>query len=718
MANVGSVVADLILNAGSFTANMTKAAALTGTSSTAMNRALQSVDRSAGMMLGSIKTFATSWVGLGTLLAGGGLVMLVRNALDTADAIGVMAERTGVGVEAIQELRFAAEQADVPLEALESGLVRLNNRMGEAAGGNQEAVALFDRLGVSVKDAEGNMRSADDVLGDIADAMNNAGSAAERQAIGQDLLGKGFAQLAPMLAQGRAGLAATREEAQRLGLVLDAQMVRQAREAGDRLQVVGGIVETNFTRVLLALTPVIISVATALAQAGPAIAAWIGRQMPDSMASADELRTRIGGLMAEIDNLDRASGSGGVTFRGVDFKGDLEAKRAELQRLMDLLPQAEASEQLIAAATSALGDASGEGADKVKALTDSLAFQLAQLNRTALGQQIHNNLLQAGVEAESEQGRAITEATTTLYLRQQALADVAATQARAQALTEATMTAQERYNAEVAEAKALFDATEISQTTYNRAVQQAADRLNGAAAAQSKAASVIASVQTPLEAYNARIMELNGLLADGSITQETYNRAVEQAQDSFEGASQGADAFRGAATDAFRAARDGAEGFNGILANLLNRLSDLAANSAFDKLFGGGGEKGIFDLDSIFKLPGGPGPVGGGGDPNLGPMFGFAHGGSFEVGGGGGTDSQLVRFMATPGERVTVTPPGMDRIKGGAGGGGVTVNQTFVINQGADAAAVAALHRTAAQIKRDAMAAMIDGQRRTAGGMI
>jgi len=38
----------------------------------------------------------------------------------------------------------------------------------------------------------------------------------------------------------------------------------------------------------------------------------------------------------------------------------------------------------------------------------------------------------------------------------------------------------------------------------------------------------------------------------------------------------------------------------------------------------------------------------------------FAHGGEFKVGGVGGIDSQLVAFWATPGETVTITPPGKD----------------------------------------------------------
>ena len=49
---------------------------------------------------------------------------------------------------------------------------------------------------------------------------------------------------------------------------------------------------------------------------------------------------------------------------------------------------------------------------------------------------------------------------------------------------------------------------------------------------------------------------------------------------------------------------------------------------------------------------------------------GYATGGSFMVGGSGGTDSQLVTFRASPDERVTIETPAQQR----ASGGGVTVN--------------------------------------------
>jgi hypothetical protein len=66
--------------------------------------------------------------------------------------------------------------------------------------------------------------------------------------------------------------------------------------------------------------------------------------------------------------------------------------------------------------------------------------------------------------------------------------------------------------------------------------------------------------------------------------------------------------------------------------------------------------------------------TGGVGTPAFNPNVtatGFATGGSFTVGGSGGTDSQFVGFMASPGENVSITPPQ----KGdGVDTGGVTNN--------------------------------------------
>ena len=57
---------------------------------------------------------------------------------------------------------------------------------------------------------------------------------------------------------------------------------------------------------------------------------------------------------------------------------------------------------------------------------------------------------------------------------------------------------------------------------------------------------------------------------------------------------------------------------------------------------------------------------------------GFAGGGGFIVPGSGGTDSKVVSFRATPGERVDVRTP--DQMKAMSGGDGLTMNPTFHYN--------------------------------------
>lgn len=83
-------------------------------------------------------------------------------------------------------------------------------------------------------------------------------------------------------------------------------------------------------------------------------------------------------------------------------------------------------------------------------------------------------------------------------------------------------------------------------------------------------------------------------------------------------------------------------------------------------------------------------------------MGGFASGGSFNVAGAGGTDSQRVSFWATPGERVTVTPPGQP-------GGGVTIVQHMTFGSDVDRATLTAWGR---QVKEDTISAVYDRQRR------
>lgn len=70
----------------------------------------------------------------------------------------------------------------------------------------------------------------------------------------------------------------------------------------------------------------------------------------------------------------------------------------------------------------------------------------------------------------------------------------------------------------------------------------------------------------------------------------------------------------------------------------------------------------------------------------LSGLFHFAHGGSFTVGGSGGTDSSLVAFKATPGETVSVSRP--DEV--GSGSGTIVIQQSINVDARSDISSVRA----------------------------
>lgn len=84
---------------------------------------------------------------------------------------------------------------------------------------------------------------------------------------------------------------------------------------------------------------------------------------------------------------------------------------------------------------------------------------------------------------------------------------------------------------------------------------------------------------------------------------------------------------------------------------------------------------------------------------------GFASGGSFKVGGSGGTDSQLVAFRASPDETVTVETPAQQR----GSGGGMTVNQSINVGGNVSHADIPAILKAA---KDGALAAFAEAQAR------
>ena len=128
-----------------------------------------------------------------------------------------MSQRTGMSVEGLSALKYAAEETGVGFEAAETAIHKSNRTIEEAATGSTQANVALARLGLSV--GELMAMSPEDRFGAMAQALSKIHDPAMRDGLSMQIMGRGAAELSPLLGQGAAGLKKFRKEAEALGLV-------------------------------------------------------------------------------------------------------------------------------------------------------------------------------------------------------------------------------------------------------------------------------------------------------------------------------------------------------------------------------------------------------------------------------------------------------------------------------------------------------------------
>jgi hypothetical protein len=183
--------------------------------------------QTAALEVASARAFSFSGlagIGLSAGAAAAALATSVRSAADYGDQLDNMAQRTGVAVEELSRLQYAAKLSDTSTEALGKGLSYLSNLMVGAAAGGAESGKMFERFGIALRNADGTMRSTNDVLLDLADVFAAMPRGPEKTALAMGLFGKKVGtELIPLLNAGSAGLREMGDEAERLGLVINAE---------------------------------------------------------------------------------------------------------------------------------------------------------------------------------------------------------------------------------------------------------------------------------------------------------------------------------------------------------------------------------------------------------------------------------------------------------------------------------------------------------------
>lgn len=190
---------------------------------------------------------------------------LATAALENADALSAAATKIGVTAEALQGLRFAAEDADIPITAMDSGLSALNATLGalKTGIGDGKIRKAFEALGIPDSQLK-SMVDATDLLPVLADKISEVGTQAEQVQIAKKL---GVEELLPLLQRGSTGIKDLTDRARELGLVMDEQVVTSLADMSREMEIADGRLKMASLRLGAELTPALVATKNWLAEA-------------------------------------------------------------------------------------------------------------------------------------------------------------------------------------------------------------------------------------------------------------------------------------------------------------------------------------------------------------------------------------------------------------------------------------------------------------------
>lgn len=222
----------------------------------------------------SVSAIGKQLMGLGTAVAAP-LGAAAKLFADFGSQFFDMSARTGVSVEALSELAFAAQQSGADVETLEGGLRKMQKFLVGVGEGSDQAKETLNRLGLSLTDLAG--LSPDDQFALLGDRLSKINDPAVRAATAMELFGKSGATLLPLFSEGAAGLEAMRKQARDLGLTLSTEDAQSADSLGDALDSLWAVMKSGNLAIGAAIAPTLTDLAQSFARGIKFVADWIKR---------------------------------------------------------------------------------------------------------------------------------------------------------------------------------------------------------------------------------------------------------------------------------------------------------------------------------------------------------------------------------------------------------------------------------------------------------
>jgi|SRR5690554_2470319 len=207
-----------------------------------IGKATQSIDKFTKNVSNQLDKVGDSFIKTGTsiskfvsvpltgLIAGmGALAISTAQATKDLDSLSTI---TGISTDMLQEYELIAIKATVPTDALANATSSLTRRLRDVSEDGAGASDVLKQLGVSLKDASGEFKTAGQLSEEAIFALADLGGGIEASALGVQLFGRQWEDVTQIVDLGKDQIQALKQEAHDLGLVMSEDSVKASANFG------------------------------------------------------------------------------------------------------------------------------------------------------------------------------------------------------------------------------------------------------------------------------------------------------------------------------------------------------------------------------------------------------------------------------------------------------------------------------------------------------
>lgn len=194
---------------------------------------------------GSIKTAIKESIGaikawVKTIIyVAGAIIGVVFSVSKLGDSIDKGSQKMNMSAKQYQKWAYAMKLSGSSIEELREGYNQMSGQISQAVNGTKESQKAFQRLGVNLKDANGNLRSTGDIFEDVVVSLQNMDNATERTALAYKLFGESVSKLNPLLNNNANFLREVVRTQNALGSQMSDNLVAQSAKFQDAITTLG-----------------------------------------------------------------------------------------------------------------------------------------------------------------------------------------------------------------------------------------------------------------------------------------------------------------------------------------------------------------------------------------------------------------------------------------------------------------------------------------------